>query len=113
MRPEIPPPFEVSELTQGTTCTLTVRGDVDLASAPRLGDALAAVLRAEPEIVLLDLGQVEFIDSTGLHVILSARARAEDHGIRLVVVESEAARRLFAVSGVRDLLTIADSDGQG
>ncbi len=78
---------------------------------PRRPLALAAALLAGPEILVLDLGEVGFIDSTGLHVIVDAARRAQSHGIRFVVLESEAARRLFSICGVHELLTGTDAGG--
>jgi anti-anti-sigma factor len=52
-----------------------VRGDVDIVNADRIEDLLERLLQSGDDDVVLDLGAVEFMDSSGLHVLLAARAR--------------------------------------
>ena len=78
--------FTVERNEEGETLRLALYGELDLYGAPRLDDEL---VRAEgekwPEIVL-DLCRLEFMDSSGLRLILRAHARAEQEGrhVRLV-----------------------------
>jgi anti-anti-sigma factor len=59
--------------------TLILRGELDLAAAPRAAAALAA-----PDIRTVDLSAVTFIDAAGLRVLLDAhRDAARSHGLRL------------------------------
>ena len=46
-----------------------------MASSPRLGIAVSEVLRANPEALVIDVCNVDFVDSTGLGVLLEARRR--------------------------------------
>ena len=54
---------------------LSLDGELDMASAPLLQRAIEDVELAGKPMVVLDLQRLEFIDSTGLRIILSARAR--------------------------------------
>jgi anti-anti-sigma factor len=60
--------------------------------------------------IIVDLGDVSFIDSTGLHVLLKARRRLEEVGGTLLVVCGDTnTRRVFEVSGVVELLRLVES----
>jgi anti-anti-sigma factor len=59
---------------------LAVSGELDAASTPELQAPLDAAL-AESDAIVLDLAGCEFVDSTGLHVIIDARAAAQDRGV--------------------------------
>jgi anti-anti-sigma factor len=56
--------------------------------------------------ILLDLREVTFIDSSGLHALIRASERAEDAGKRLVVTGlGPLARRVLEITGTEHLLT--------
>jgi anti-sigma B factor antagonist len=85
---------------------VTLRGELDLSTAPALADALR---EANSEIVV-DLAALEFIDASGLHVFAGAEVRAERHGDRLVVINaSPLAQRMFRVTGLDHLLSGSDA----
>jgi len=65
---------------------VTVTGDMDIAANPELSTVLAMAAAAPGSLVVLDLGGVDFIDSTALGTILKAGADIESAGKRLVVV---------------------------
>jgi anti-sigma B factor antagonist len=82
-------------------------GEVDLSTAAALGRELAAA-RVEADTVLLDLSEVTFIDSSGLHLLLEASHSSAVTDWSLFVVPSEAVRRLVELSGTADRLTLVD-----
>lgn len=83
---------------------LTVSGELDMASSPQLADALDR-LQPTTRPLVLDLGGLEFIDLTGLHVLLEASQRAQQAGLRLTVVNaSQAVRRLLKLTRTTELL---------
>ena len=101
-------------ISQGEGGTLVrVKGEVDMASAPQLEAAIERARETRPEQLVLDLAAVEFIDVSGLRVLIRAYHRAEEQGERLVIARaSRPVRRLLALSGVADLIPIAeDADG--
>jgi anti-anti-sigma factor len=84
-------------------CTLTVVGDVDLATSTQLKRALDEVLDSEPApaTIRADLAGVGFLDTTGLGLLLAARTRAQDRGSRFIVSSASAELdRLFEITGV-------------
>ncbi len=79
-----------------------VRGEVDMATAPRLRQVLIDVLAASPSThLVVDLSGVEFIDSTGIGVIVGAHKRATARGGRLsAIVTTPAVLRILQTTGL-------------
>jgi len=104
------PPFSVEREARGTAVRLVLTGDLDLATS---GEADLAILTAEesqPPVLILDLSELDFMDSTGLRVIVSAASRARDDDRRLVVVKGpEVVQRVFEITRLAERLDIVDS----
>ena len=87
---------------------LVVHGDVDVAGGPILE---AALLKSQgTSQVIIDLGDVFFIDSSGLRCLLGASRRALEHGTNVVLrhVGNEVLR-LLQITGTTDQFTIEGS----
>jgi len=97
-----PPPkeFEVGVDDEGETTIVRPSGELDIGTARKLEQALVEG-RHPGERVVLDLGRLEFIDSTGLRVIVHAveAAQRERWDLRLRH-GPPAVRRVFEISGV-------------
>ena len=113
-RPAVPPPdFSWTARPQGPGVTrVSLSGELDMLSASCLGDALAA---ARGNVaVILDLSQLTFMDSSGLHAILTARNRLSEAGCRLVILRgSHQVQRVFEVSGVDGVLEFVSARDGG
>lgn len=95
--------LEVDVDADRTPTLVTVRGELDAASAPQLEAAFAAAVAGAD--LALDLSAVTFIDSSGLRAITAARREAEAGGRSLEVVSaSVAVRRIFEMTGLASLL---------
>lgn len=79
-----------------------LRGELDLASAPLLGETLRR-LRERGESVLLDLDELAFIDMSGLRAVLAAAEKASGENGAFAVTEGS--------SQVRRLIALVDLDG--
>jgi anti-anti-sigma factor len=102
--------FSVEERQQGDASVLTVAGELDLRTSPELEEGLGRAFDAGSELVILDLRQIEFMDSTGLRVILGAHQRAQDMGRRFALVRgADQIERVLTLTGVRELLTVVDT----
>lgn len=78
-------------------------GEIDAHTAP----TLAASLDAAAPKVRLNLSGVEFVDSSGLRVLIDAHQRLQEAGGSLTIASpSPAVRRLFEISGVDDYLSV-------
>ena len=84
-----------------------IRGDVDLASASGLEEALEAAVRDSVGALVVDLTDVAFIDSSGLQVLLRTRALLgrEDRALVLICPHGPV-RRVFELAGVSDVFAL-------
>lgn len=89
---------------------LAVGGEVDVATAPRLRERLVAMVGAGAHRLIVDLADVEFIDSTGLGVLIGARKRVSPHDgeVRIVCNESRIVR-VFEITGLDRVFAMYDS----
>jgi anti-sigma B factor antagonist len=99
-----PAPFEVNvgDLEHGVR-TVAVRGELDLSTAPELEGPLDEVLEDGAGSVLIDLSSCEFIDSTGIALIVRAWQRLDGAGDgRSLVIcsQNEQVRRVLEITGL-------------
>jgi anti-sigma B factor antagonist len=105
-----PEPFSVTVAQDGDRTVIAVRGELDLATAPELEAALLPGLR-EGGSSTLDLRALEFMDSTGVRVIVAAHLAAEESGGRLSVVRTlpdGPVGRVLEISGLDAVLHLVD-----
>jgi anti-sigma B factor antagonist len=91
---------------------LTLHGELDLLSAPRLQSEVESDAVDAADVLVLDLDDVHFIDSTGLRILLAAHKRMVERGQRLALTPgSPQVQRLLSIAGVSGhLRTIASAD---
>ena len=89
---------------------LSVAGEIDLYTAPRLHGELVTVLAGdEPVRLVVDMSGVEFCDSTGMNVLLAAHRRAREHGGDLeLTAPRPAVRKILQVTGLESVFTVSD-----
>lgn len=89
---------------------LGLHGELDLLGAPLLEEEIEKVEAGTLSIVVLDLQDLQFVDSAGLRVILTAHERSRRQGKELALTPgSEQVQRLFTIAGVSEHLRIIDS----
>ncbi|HSK55212.1 MAG TPA: STAS domain-containing protein [Jiangellales bacterium] len=87
-------------------------GDVDLVSAPALADQVDALALGPGHRVVLDLSQVAFMDSTGLHVLVRLHRRVEQvDGVLTVRDPGSQVRHLLELTGMLPLLLGGHASG--
>lgn len=93
--------FELSEKElQPGCCAVRVEGELDLAVADRLREALEKAASGYGK-VLVDLGACEFIDSTGIATILQAHGQMAEKGRWLAVFGArDQVARILAITGL-------------
>jgi anti-anti-sigma factor len=85
-----------------------VGGMLDIATAPRLVETLRES-QSDARLVVLDLRELVFMDSAGVHAIVDASSRARRVGRRLLVLRGPAnVDRLFALTGNADHVEVGD-----
>ena len=92
---------------RGPSRLLTVRGELDLATAPTLERVLAIQARHRGPLVL-DLRGLSFIDVTGLAVLLRAAADARRHRCILKLIPGDAVTRLLELCGMHARFSYTD-----
>jgi anti-anti-sigma factor len=101
MSASIPGPgrLKISSAVDDGTVSLALEGELDLAGAPDMEASLAAVERDAPTRLVIDLSRLQFIDSTGLRLLLQADARAKE------------VQRVFEVTGALAILRFEGDEG--
>lgn len=102
--------FEVAESDRDGTPVLSVRGEVDVSTAPELRERLLALAERGATLAVVDLSLVSFVDSTALGVLVSGvkRLRSAGGDLRLVVTEPRIAK-VFEITGLTDVFKIYGS----
>lgn len=89
---------------------VALSGDVDLATGSVVDDELRRAEQSE-DLIVLDLGEVSFMDSTGLRIVISAHQRLRERGASLKIEHvPPQVWRLFELVGVLEHLGIAHPD---
>ena len=102
--------FSVEIRNGNQAVVIGVSGELDLASSPALEQELERGAASQAEVVIVDLRNLEFMDSTGLSVLVRAHQRATENGQRFGVVRGpQQVQRLLSLTGVADRLNLADS----
>jgi anti-sigma B factor antagonist len=102
---ETPPDFAVAVRFSDGEAVVDVSGEIDIATAPALSAAIDCVPFVDLAHVIVDLGNVTFIDSTGLSTLLGMRSRLAAHDVTMTVanVQPQTAK-LFGLTGVDAVL---------
>ncbi len=102
--------FEVSDSEQPGVLVLHARGEIDVATSPELHELLVAVIERAPQLVIVDLTEVSFIDSTGLGVLVGAvrDVRAGGGDMRLVVTQPQIIK-LLELTGLDEVFSVVSN----
>ena len=93
--------------------SVLLRGELDVDTAPRLTYLLDSEIRATDGPFVIDLCDLDFLDSSGVNVLMRARALLGREDRELVVIcPPGPARRIFEITNLDDLLVLFDSREQ-
>ena len=84
----------------GTACVVKLGGELDLYNADKIRSALAEATADSPERVVVDLSDVEFMDSTALGVLIEARTKLANRKGFLLAGPGLETRRALEISGL-------------
>jgi anti-anti-sigma factor len=102
----IPEAFSVRTEQRGGAAVVVPSGELDLATAPALEAALGRAFESAAGRVVLDLRELEFLDSSGLRTLLTARRRAELAGSQFSLVAGHRGlERTLEIAGVHKVFT--------
>jgi anti-sigma B factor antagonist len=100
--------FEVDQ--RGRYTVLSVRGEVDVYTAPRLRERLIELVSQGSHQVVVDLEGVDFLDSTGLGVLVGGLKRLRSHdGDMILVCTQPRILKVFEITGLTKVFAIHDS----
>jgi anti-sigma B factor antagonist len=104
-------PFAIDATTEGTSATVVVRGEIDLATQAEFRAVLSDLVVSGQVNLTIDLSGVDFIDSTGLGALIGARRRVHAFNGSLCLREpSEQVMKVFAVTGLNRVFDIQEAD---
>lgn len=102
--------LRVDVRTENRAIVFAVSGELDLATSPVLEQEIESVRDADVDLLIVDLRDLKFMDSTGLHALVKAHTQAHDAGRRFAVVQGGGQiARLLDLTGVGELLNIAQT----
>jgi anti-sigma B factor antagonist len=84
-------------------------GELDLYNAPEVRTALLELCSEQPERLVVDLGEVDFVDSTALGVLIEARTKLEDRKTFLLAAPGLETHRALSISGLDQHLAVHDT----
>jgi anti-sigma B factor antagonist len=104
----VPDPFSVERTESTGTVVLALKGELDLAAVPHLVEA-AAEIPAGAQLVI-DLADLEFMDSSGLRALMNLDLRARREGWEITLARPQrAVMRLLDLTHVGDRIPIRDA----
>ena len=106
-------PFDVTITERAGAVHVAIGGELDISTATLLEENLRRVEADGPAIVVLDLSRLDFMDSTGLRLLIGADARARAAGRRFVIVQGgEMVRRVLRLTRLDERLEIVEDAGE-
>ncbi len=97
------PLFDLEVVEQAGACSLKLRGECDLSSVEELSDGLQEPIDAGKTVVV-DLSELEFLDSSCLRTLLTAWEQTEGDGRLTFRRGPQRVMRVFEIAGVSELL---------
>lgn len=107
----MPCDFTVLVRRHANALVVAVHGEVDIATAPELQDAVAAALRELPAVLVIDLTDVAFLSATGLFVLAWAADAAQRTAVR-VVTSGRKCEHPIRMTGLDTVLVLHGSVGE-
>jgi anti-anti-sigma factor len=103
--------FEIeASSAEGGITVVTVRGELDFDEAPALERTLADLRAGGEREIVVDLGELMFIDSSGISVLVAAaRAVSADRGMLVVASPTPHVQRVFEIVRLAELMAIEDT----
>jgi anti-sigma B factor antagonist len=104
--------LQIAVQREADRVVVRLEGELDLSNAPLLQSAIDDAELDATAMVVLDLEELQFIDSTGLRIVLELRERSLARGQDFAVTPgSQQVQRLLSVTGVAEHLQTIDAPG--
>ena len=103
--------LEVAVRERQGLAVIDLAGDVDAAAEAALQAGYAEATKGDPASLILNFSQAEYINSTGIALIVGLLAQARTKGIKITACGlSEHYREIFEITRLADFMTITDSE---
>jgi anti-sigma B factor antagonist len=110
MSQSLEPRFERLDPPADGVVLLEFAGELDLAVGGRISELVDEVAAENPSLVVIDVAEVSFMDSTMLRELLQAHKTLEAGGAHLIVAAPQpAVRRLLELTGTNEVFSLTDS----
>jgi len=93
----------------GDAYVIALAGELDLDGAPRLEEELLSAEATDAASIVVDLGALEFIDSTGLRLLVMAAERSQSEGRFTILRGPKQVHRVFEITDLVNRLPFADA----
>lgn len=101
-------------MTGERTAEVVLTGELDITTYADAEKQVTAAEQTTPALLIIDLAGLQFVDSTGVRLILAADQRAREQGRRLAIRLGDGlARRVFAALGLLDKFDVLDTQPSG
>jgi|ERR671922_126787 anti-anti-sigma factor len=101
--------FDLETETEGSSALIRIRGDLDVQVVEQVTDALTRIESGEPELLVIDLSRVTFMDSSGMGAVAAAHIRAVEASRRFAIVRPPAGvRQAFDRTRLDEVITMTD-----
>jgi anti-sigma B factor antagonist len=100
--------FELTVTEQSGATVVYAKGELDVASAPQLKAELAGLIAAGSRVLVVDLSEVGFVDSSGLGVLIGAHNEVSRVGGEIRVVVQPQVKRILELTSLDEVFTIVD-----
>lgn len=102
---------DISKGALGPVAALS--GEVDLAAVDGVEERIRTAITDQPDVLVLDLREVDFLDSSGLRLVLALDREQRDRGARLVVVRGgRRVARVMELTGADRQLEMVDDPAE-
>ena len=99
--------FSIDERAGEDDVGLALAGDLDMSATFQLEPVLDRVLDSGARELVLDLGGVSFVDSSGLGLLIATHERARDAGVDMAVTGARPeVQRVFRIAGLDGVLPV-------
>ena len=99
--------LELESTQRNGVAVLTLRGEIDVYTAPRMRQAIVDLVDAGSLTVVIDMDKVDFLDSTGLGVLVEGLKRVRTRGGTLsIVITQDKILKIFDITGLNKAFPI-------
>ena len=107
-------PLDIRSESKANVARLSLSGELDIASAPRLEEVAREAIAPAISTLVVDLGGITFIDSSGLRALIALNDLGAEEGVTLeLIAPPERARSVFHITGAdRNLPFVEEPSGR-